>query len=144
MVNIYKTGRVVIILSGKYAGKKAFVLKNSNIESLCEKKIIILGIKKEMKKIKLNMSNRKIISNLRFKTFIKTINIKHVFPTRYVIETDDVFKTLIDAYYSNKLGNNVNEHANEKAKVNLVSINNYLQDRLLKGKNLWFFKKLKF
>jgi len=91
MVNIYKTGRVVIVLSGKYAGKKAFVLKNSNIESLCEKKIIILGIKKEMKKIKYNMSKRKIISNLRFKTFIKTINIKHVFPTRYVIETDDVF-----------------------------------------------------
>ncbi|AAK39658.1 60S ribosomal protein L27 (nucleomorph) [Guillardia theta] len=144
MVNIYKTGRVVIVLSGKYAGKKAFVLKNSNIESLCEKKIIILGIKKEMKKIKYNMSKRKIISNLRFKTFIKTINIKHVFPTRYVIETDDVFKTLIDAYYTNKLGNKLNEHTNEKAKVNLVSINNYLQDRLLRGKNLWFFKKMKF
>mmetsp|Transcript_48897 Transcript_48897/g.153592 ORF Transcript_48897/g.153592 Transcript_48897/m.153592 type:complete len:98 (-) Transcript_48897:2709-3002(-) len=97
-----------------------------------------------MKKIKYNMSKRKIISNLRFKTFIKTINIKHVFPTRYVIETDDVFKTLIDAYYTNKLGNKLNEHTNEKAKVNLVSINNYLQDRLLRGKNLWFFKKMKF
>jgi len=54
------------------------------------------------------------------------------------------FKTLIDAYYTNKLGNKLNEHTNEKAKVNLVSINNYLQDRLLRGKNLWFFKKMKF
>ncbi|MPC17538.1 60S ribosomal protein L27 [Portunus trituberculatus] len=71
MVKVYKPGRVVILLTGKQAGKKAIVIK-SNDEGTQDRPYehgLVAGIERYPRKI---------------------VNLKHVMPTRYTA-TDIVF-----------------------------------------------------
>mmetsp|Transcript_6294 Transcript_6294/g.14469 ORF Transcript_6294/g.14469 Transcript_6294/m.14469 type:complete len:145 (-) Transcript_6294:1002-1436(-) len=144
MVELYKSGRVIIILNGKHAGKKGFVIESSKLKNNPTRKVLILGIKKELKNIKRNMKNNKILNRLKFKTFFKMINVKHVFPTRYVVEIDETLKNFVEECCNNIL-NSKNNHDNiQKEEISLTQINNYLQGKLINGKNTWLFKKLNF
>merc|ERR1719462_1170126 len=87
MVKVYKAGRVVIILSGRHAGKKAIVLK-ANDEGTQDRQYehaLIAGIERYPRPVTRKMSAKKIARRCRIKPFFKNINLKHLMPTRYSV-----------------------------------------------------------
>jgi large subunit ribosomal protein L27e len=84
---------VVIVLQGRHAGKKAVVVKtyddgNSDRRfSHC----LIAGLARNPRKVTKAMSKEKKKVEKRIKTmkpFVKYVNVRHIFPTRYVVDLD--------------------------------------------------------
>jgi large subunit ribosomal protein L27e len=91
-----KNGRVVVILAGRYAGKKAVVVKASE-EGDNEKRFghcVVAGIDRYPRKVTRSMKATKIEKRCKIKPFVKTINFNHVMPTRYSVDFD--FKKAVD------------------------------------------------
>src|SRR5690606_16255700 len=86
-----KTGKVVIILSGRYAGKKAIVVqtfdgnKKRNFGHC-----LVAGIARAPLKVTKSMSKKKILRRSRSKVFVKYINYTHIMPTRYTVGDIDL------------------------------------------------------
>lgn len=73
MGKIMKAGKVVLILSGRYAGRKAIVIKN-NDDGTSDKPYghaIVAGIDRYPRKIVKRMSKDKIAKRSKIKTFYK-------------------------------------------------------------------------
>ena len=106
MVKFYKPGKIVIVLNGRYAGKKAIIVK-SNYESVKDRKYphcMVVGLSKGPKKpTKKNLAKLKAkIRNLEsqestsdqiktlksFGVFIKTYNMAHLLATRYTLKDE--------------------------------------------------------
>jgi large subunit ribosomal protein L27e len=86
-----ESGKVVIVLAGRHAGKKAVVIKtfedgNSNFRfSHC----LVAGIARGPRKVTRAMSKAQVEKRSRvMKPFVKYVNIRHVFPTRYQVDLD--------------------------------------------------------
>ena len=94
---VYKQGQVVVLNSGKYAGKKAVVLTNY-FEGQKNKKFshcLIAGVARYPRKITKDMSEKKIQRRIKVKPFVKYVNTNHLILTRYVVaENDSVLKNL--------------------------------------------------
>ena len=86
-----ESGKVVIVLAGRYAGKKAVVVKTFD-EGSDDKQfshVLIAGIARGPRKVTRGMSKKKVEKRSRtVKPFVKYINVRHVFPTRYVVDMD--------------------------------------------------------
>jgi len=96
MGKFIKFGRVVVVLNGRRAGKKAVVVKT--FEQDKEKKFghaLIAGIDKYPRKVSKVMSSKKIAKRIRIKPFVKFVNLNHILPTRYQITGDIDFKALV-------------------------------------------------
>ncbi|CAN1259902.1 60S ribosomal protein L27-2 [Linum perenne] len=65
MVKFLKPNKAVIVLQGRYAGRKAYPAK---------------VIKKD--------SAKKIAKKSRVKCFVKVVNYRHLMPTRYTLDVD--------------------------------------------------------
>ena len=89
---IVKSGKVVIILAGRYAGKKAVVVKNIEDGNNDDKRfshVLVAGIARGPRKVTRGMSKKKVEKRSRtMKPFVKYINVRHVFPTRYQVDMD--------------------------------------------------------
>merc|ERR1712028_96504 len=89
---IIKSGKVVIILAGRMAGKKAVVIKNVEDGNSDDKRFshcLVAGIARGPRKVTRGMSKKKVEKRSRtMKPFVKYINVRHVFPTRYVVDMD--------------------------------------------------------
>jgi len=88
---IVKSGKVVIILAGRHAGKKAVVIKN--IEDGNDDKrfshCLVAGIARGPRKVTRGMSKKKVEKRSRtMKPLVKYVNVRHVFPTRYQVDMD--------------------------------------------------------
>ena len=88
---IVKSGKVVIILAGRHAGKKAVVIKN--IEDGNDDKrfshCLVAGIARGPRKVTRGMSKKKVEKRSRtMKPFVKYVNVRNVFPTRYQVDMD--------------------------------------------------------
>ena len=86
-----ESGKVVIVLAGRHAGKKAVVVKT--IEDGDDDKrfshCLVAGIARGPRKVTRGMSKKKVEKRSRtMKPFVKYINVRHVFPTRYVVDMD--------------------------------------------------------
>ena len=85
---IIKPGRVVILLNGRFAGKKAIVIKN-NDEGVKKGRrfphALVAGIYKAPKQITKKMGKGKIALRMKIRPFIKVANYSHLMPTRYVV-----------------------------------------------------------
>lgn len=86
-----EAGKVVIVLQGRHAGKKAVVVKtfddgNSDRRfSHC----LIAGLARNPRKVTKSMSKEKVEKRTKqMKPFVKYVNVRHVFPTRYVVDLD--------------------------------------------------------
>lgn len=86
-----EAGKVVIVLSGRHAGKKAVVVKtfddgNSDRRfSHC----LIAGLARNPRKVTKAMPKEKVEKKSKYmKPFIKYVNVRHIFPTRYVVDLD--------------------------------------------------------
>ena len=113
MVKFYKPGKVVLVLNGRYAGKKGIIMK-SNYESVRDRKYphcVVVGLakgprkptKKNIAKLQARIKelesqkdqNDKIKTLKSFGVFIKTYNMSHLLATRYTVKEDfGISKTL--------------------------------------------------
>ena len=104
MVKFYKTGKVVLVLNGRYEGHKGIIMK-TNYESVKERKYphcLVVGLAKGPRKpTKRNIAklqarikkleskkdeNDKIKTLKSFGLFIKTYNMSHLLATRYSVK----------------------------------------------------------
>ena len=85
MVKCLKSGKVVVILSGKYAGKKAVIVK-VNEEGNGKYKFphaLVCGVARPPRKVTRRMSEKKVNKKTTMQVFTKVINLQHFMPTRF-------------------------------------------------------------
>ena len=108
MGKFLKPGKVVIILAGRYAGRKAVIVKTFDEGSSSRRfgHCLVAGIDKYPRKLTKSMSKAKTAKRSAIKPFVQFINFNHVMPTRY--QTDLEVKSL-------KLATGATVDLNEKA-----------------------------
>ena len=136
----------MIVLAGRHAGKKAVVVKafddgNSDKRySHC----LIAGIARGPRKVTRSMSKAKVEKRSRvMKPFVKYVNVRHVFPTRYQVDLD--LKKAVDE------ADLVDAERKVEVKKNLKKL---FEDRYLNQKEVtsekkalgstYFYQKLRF
>ena len=108
MVKFYKPGKIVVVLNGRFAGRKGVIVK-SNYESVKDRKYphcMVVGLSKGPKKptkkniAKMQAQIKKLESSDKenaadtvkrlksFGIFIKTYNMSHLLATRYTLKDD--------------------------------------------------------
>ena len=89
-MGVIKSGKVVIVLQGRFAGRKAIVVKAYD-DGNGEKKFahaVVAGIDRYPRKVTRAMSKDKIEKRTKMKPFLKAVNYTHLMPTRYVVDID--------------------------------------------------------
>merc|ERR1712159_54478 len=97
MGKFIKNGRVVLLLTGRMAGKKAIVVK-SNDDGNKERKFghaLVAGIERAPKKITKRMNKKKIAKRNNIKPFVKYVNLNHIMPTRFMIQGEIDLKDIV-------------------------------------------------
>ena len=89
MVKCLKAGKVVVITSGKYAGKKAVIVK-VNEEATDKYKYphaIVVGVESAPRKVTRAMDEKTVNKKTSMKVFTKVINLQHFMPTRLLLRS---------------------------------------------------------
>lgn len=129
-----KPGKVVILTSGRYAGRKAVIVQNTNAKNK-ERQYghsLIAGMKKYPKKVVRGMSKRTISRRSHVNVFLRVVNHKHFLPTRYNMDLSKELRGKI----------NVSDTAKKSSSKKLVK--KLFQARYNSGSNRWFFQPLRF
>ncbi|XP_074281451.1 large ribosomal subunit protein eL27y-like [Silene latifolia] len=135
MVKFLKSGKAVILLQGRYAGKKAVIIKNYD-EGTNDRKYghcLVAGISKYPSKVIKKDSAKKQAKKSRVKSFVKMVNYNHIMPTRYTLDVD--LKEVVSADVLGSRDKKVTAAKEVKARF---------EERFKTGKNRWFFSKLRF
>jgi large subunit ribosomal protein L27e len=93
-----KPGRIVILLAGRFAGKKAIIVKQQD-DGKKDKKFahaLVAGIERNALKVTRNMSQKKIERRSKVKPFVKIVNYNHLMPTRYTVAADLDLKNVVN------------------------------------------------
>merc|ERR1719444_349325 len=90
MGKFIKAGRVVVLLQGRYAGKKAIVVKvfDDGTKARSFGHCLVAGVDKAPLKVTQRMSKKKITKRQRVKPFVKYTNYNHIMPTRYQVPAE--------------------------------------------------------
>merc|ERR1739848_850803 len=130
-----KSGRVVILTAGKYAGKKAVVVKESNegTQDSLYGHALVAGIDRYPRKATKSMGKKKIAKRNKMKPFVKIINSNHIMPTRYSVDIA-LNKEIVN---KESVKDGSKRHARSHVKE-------AFEERYKTGKNKWFFQKLRF
>ena len=82
-----KPGRVVILLAGRRAGKKAVIVKNfdEGKKGKTFAHALVAGVERAPLKVAKRMSKTKIKRRSTLKPFAKIINYNHILPTRFQV-----------------------------------------------------------
>ena len=85
-----KSGKVVVVLRGKYAGRKAVIVKAFEDGTSARRfgHALVVGIDRYPRKVTRKMSEKKIEKKSKIRPFIKLINYNHLMPTRYQADFD--------------------------------------------------------
>lgn len=86
MVKCLKSGKVVILTAGKYAGKKAVIVK-VNEEGDGKYKFpyaVVCGVARPPRKVFTKMSEKAVAKRTSMRVFTKVVNLQHFMPTRFV------------------------------------------------------------
>lgn len=141
-----KSGRVVILLNGRFAGRKAVVVKAFD-DGHKDRKFgvaLVVGLERAPRKTTKAMSDKKVEKRQRVKPFVKYVNYNHIMPTRYTVAIADAL--------SKDVADDLLEDADKK-KEQLNKIKGALQARYKKLEStsekdhtgaLYLFRKLKF
>jgi len=92
-----KKGRIVILLAGRRAGKKAIIMKQID-EGKKNRKFghaLVAGIERSPKKVTKRMSQKKIDRKTRVKPFVKFVNYNHLLATRFTVKEDFDYKNIV-------------------------------------------------
>merc|ERR1712038_504241 len=136
MVKFMKPGKVVIVLAGKYAGKKAIIVKQQDdgTQDRAYGHALVAGIERYPRKVTKSMSKKKLTKRSRVKPFVKVVNYNHLMPTRYSVDVA-VNKSIVNK-------ESLNDAAGKrKCKAHVKTA---FEERYKSGKNKWFFQKLRF
>ena len=89
MKKFLKPGRVVVLLTGRYAGKKAVILKVYYEGSKFRKfgHCLLAGIERYPRRVNKSMDDKKIARKIAIKPFVKYVNFNHFMPTRYTVKS---------------------------------------------------------
>merc|ERR1739848_648427 len=88
MGKIMKAGKVVLVVAGRYAGRKAIIVK-PNDEGTADKPFghaLIAGIDRYPRMVTKRMSKKKVKQRSKVKPFLKVVNYNHMMPTRYSVD----------------------------------------------------------
>lgn len=139
-----KSGKIVILLQGRYAGKKAVILQSqdSGTSKHSYGHCVVAGIEKYPRRVKKSMSKKKIVLRSQLTPFIKVVNYNHVMPTRYTLDINDKMKSGVDIAAFSSPG--ANAERPEARTTSRATIKKEFQGRYNAGKNKWFFTPLRF
>mmetsp|Transcript_27122 Transcript_27122/g.87055 ORF Transcript_27122/g.87055 Transcript_27122/m.87055 type:complete len:148 (+) Transcript_27122:32-475(+) len=136
-----KAGKVVLLLNGRMAGKKAVIVKTFD-DGTADRPYghcLVAGIMKYPLKITKKMSEKKRTKRSRIKPFIKSVNYNHVMPTRYTMDVD--LKSVVTADIVGSSNPTARQSCRKEVKK---SLEEKYAASLASGKNKWFFQKLRF
>lgn len=89
---IMKAGRVVILLAGRRAGKKAVIVKAYDEGNKKSGKqfphALVAGVERAPMKVHKRMKKEKVEKRSRVKPFVKYVNYNHIMPTRYTLPSE--------------------------------------------------------
>merc|ERR1712007_217525 len=90
MVKFLKNNKVVILLTGRYAGKKAVIVRNydDGTNSRPYGHALVVGLSKYPRKVTKRSSEKTREKRQKMKTFVKLVNYNHIMPTRYSLDVD--------------------------------------------------------
>ncbi|XP_044968913.1 60S ribosomal protein L27-like [Hordeum vulgare subsp. vulgare] len=135
MVKFLKPGKAVILLQGRYAGKKAVIMLvfEEGTRDRPYGHCVVAGLAKYPKKVNRKDSAKKTTKKSRIKAFLKLVNYTHQMPTRYTLDVD--LKEVVSDAPDSLTTKDKNLTTAKSAKANL-------EERFNTGKNRWFFTKL--
>merc|ERR1712243_347860 len=87
MGKFMKSGKVVLVLGGRFAGK-AVIVKNYD-DGTGEKPYghaLVAGIDRYPRKVTRKMGKKKVTKRSKIKPFLKVVNYNHMMPTRYSVD----------------------------------------------------------
>uniref|UniRef100_A0A7S0YD97 60S ribosomal protein L27 n=1 Tax=Polytomella parva TaxID=51329 RepID=A0A7S0YD97_9CHLO len=131
-----KTGKVVLLLGGRYAGKKAVIIKphDDGTEGRAYGHALVCGLSKEPRKVTKRLGVKKLAKRSSLKAFVKVVNYQHLMPTRYSL-TEVNLKSLVTPELLQ----------NKDAKIAFrKEAKKLLEAKFKTGGNKWFFSKLRF
>merc|ERR1712071_628104 len=132
MGKIMKSGKVVLILAGRFAGRKAIIVKNYD-DSTHEKPsghALVAGVDRYPRK----MTKKKVAKRSKIKSFVKIVNYNHMMPTHYSV----------DLNFDKNMINKESIKDPLKRKKARFAVRTKFEERYKLGKNRWFFSKLRF
>jgi len=90
-----KPGKVALVTRGRYAGRKAVILKpfDEGTKGHPFGHALVAGIDRYPLKVTSRMGKKRIAKRSKVKPFIKLINYNHLMPTRYTLEGIEPLKT---------------------------------------------------
>ncbi|KAG9141239.1 hypothetical protein Leryth_001708 [Lithospermum erythrorhizon] len=135
MVKFLKPNKAVIVLQGRYAGRKAVIVRSfdEGTRDRLYGHCLVAGIYKYPKKVIRKDSAKKQAKKSRVKCFVKMVNYNHIMPTRYTLDVD-----LKDVVTAEAL------QSRDKKVAALKEVKGRFEERFKTGKNRWFFTKLRF
>ena len=143
-MGVIKSGKVVIVLQGRFAGRKAIVVKAYD-DGNAERRFahaMVAGIDRAPRKVTRSMSKEKIQKRTKMKPFLKYVNYTHLMPTRYVVDMDNL-KKVVETH-------GMKENRSEARKeIKKIFEDRYLNQASVKSEKKasgvqYFFKKLRF
>ncbi|KAG7385511.1 60S ribosomal protein L27 [Phytophthora pseudosyringae] len=149
-----KNGKVVVLLNGRFAGRKAIVVKTFD-EGHGDRKfahaigmgeaptIAVAGIDRYPRKVTRSMGKNKLKKRSKVKPFVKYVNYNHIMPTRYVADID--LKKVLDG----EVLANPETRIESRKTIKKVFEERYLNQAACKSEKKaagvsFFFKKLRF
>uniref|UniRef100_A0A1B0FDZ8 60S ribosomal protein L27 n=5 Tax=Glossina TaxID=7393 RepID=A0A1B0FDZ8_GLOMM len=135
MRKIMKPNKIVIVLSGRYAGRKAIIVKTVD-DGTGEKPFghaLVAGIDRYPRKVTKQMGKTKLKKKSKIKPFLKLLNYNHLMPTRYTAS-----EITFDKLSAKDLKDPV------KRKTHRFQTRVKFETSYKEGKNKWFFQKLRF
>ncbi|EAS06007.2 60S ribosomal protein L27 (macronuclear) [Tetrahymena thermophila SB210] len=144
MAKFLKYGRVVILLQGRFAGKKAVIVKSSEDGTKDRKfgHVLVAGVERSPKKVTKRMGSKKIQKRTSVKPFIKYVNLNHIMPTRYSVKELCDFKELVK---EDKIKNNAKSEVRDTLKKVFVEKYRTINPEEKSASHTkFFFSKLRF
>lgn len=131
-----KSGKVVLVLGGKYAGRKAIIVKNydDGTQDRQYGHALVAGIDKYPLKVTKSMGKKRVSKRSKIKTFVKIVNYNHLMPTRYSVDVP-FNKTVVNK--------DILKDPSKRRRAR-TEVKTQLEERYKTGKNKWFFQKLRF
>ncbi|MCO5579734.1 hypothetical protein L7F22_033594 [Adiantum nelumboides] len=135
MVKFLKANKVVVLLQGRFAGRKAVIVKNfdEGTQARPYGHALVAGVDTYPRKVIKKLSQKKIAKRSRLKPFIRVVNYNHIMPTRYTLDVD--LKNVVTPEKLESKTKRVETRKETKA---------LFEERFKTGKNRWFFSKLRF
>merc|ERR1711937_64599 len=136
MGRILKEKKVVIVLSGRYAGKKAVIVKHFD-EGDAQRPYghaLVAGVERAPLKVTKRMSKKLVAKRSKVKPFLKLINYNHLMPTRYSLDVALDKEKITKACFKDPASKFAARRSAKAA----------FEERYKTGNNPWFFQKLRF